>query len=152
MGMTVTTRIALLHQLRATYGGEAQFGRQAKTLRSELAGKYRLIRPEVEKLISSGISQHENLSECIQIIDHRSRILGKPISNLRENATAGKLTKSLESLAGSFIHMHVNRMIRSAHQRHEFALYDILFRVYTSQLARAPILDPTPHKGAGAVP
>jgi hypothetical protein len=33
--------------------------------------------------------------------------------------------------------MHVNRMIRSAQRAHELVLYDLLVRLYESQVARA---------------
>ena len=33
--------------------------------------------------------------------------------------------------------MHVNRLIRSAQRAHELVLYDLLTRLYESQVARA---------------
>ena len=49
----------------------------------------------------------------------------------------GALTVSLSELAPSYIHMHVNRLIRSAQRAHELVLYDLLARLYESKLARA---------------
>ena len=50
----------------------------------------------------------------------RQRLLGRPISDL----------------AGSYIHMHCNRLLRSSHRPQEFVLYDLLGRVYESRQAR----------------
>ena len=43
----------------------------------------------------------------------------------------------LDTLLPSYVHMHVNRMIRSAPRAHELVLYDLLRRHYDSQIARA---------------
>ena len=46
-------------------------------------------------------------------------------------------TLPITELASSYVHMHVNRLIRSAQRAHELVLYDLLARIYESQLARA---------------
>ena len=50
-------------------------------------------------------------------------------------AADGTLTVSLSSLAGHYLHMHANRMLRAAHAPQEFVLYDFLKRIYDSRLA-----------------
>jgi hypothetical protein len=40
-------------------------------------------------------------------------------------------------LATSFIHMHANRLLRSAARAQELVIYDFLERCYTSQIARS---------------
>ena len=37
----------------------------------------------------------------------------------------------------SLLHMHVNRMLRSAQREHELVLYDFLVQLYASRRARA---------------
>ena len=39
-------------------------------------------------------------------------------------------------MAASFVHMHVNRLIRSAQRAHEMVLYDFLHLLYESREAR----------------
>ena len=41
----------------------------------------------------------------------------------------------MTDLAVSFVHMHTNRMLRSAHPEQEFVISDFLVRVYESQVA-----------------
>lgn len=56
---------------------------------------------------------------------------------LRELAACQRLTRSLTELAGSLLHMHVNRLLRAHHRAHEVVLYDLLLRHYRSRKAQA---------------
>ena len=68
----------------------------------------------------------------------RARLANAPIvAELRAAEQRGALTVSLAELAPSYIHMHVNRLIRSAQRAHELVLYDLLVRLYESRVARA---------------
>ena len=46
-----------------------------------------------------------------------------------------QLTLPLPELAVSYLHMHANRLLRSAHRAQELVLYDFLARLYQSQAA-----------------
>ncbi len=59
------------------------------------------------------------------------------LAELRRLETAGRLQMSIPDLALSYVHMHVNRMIRSAARAHELVIYDLLGRLHESQAARA---------------
>jgi thiopeptide-type bacteriocin biosynthesis protein len=48
----------------------------------------------------------------------------------------GELAKSIPELAGSYVHMHLNRFFRSAANAQEMVLYDFLARIYNSKMAR----------------
>jgi lantibiotic biosynthesis protein len=50
---------------------------------------------------------------------------------------SGELNKTIPELAGSYVHMHLNRMFRSAANAQEMVLYDFLARGYESKIARA---------------
>jgi len=41
----------------------------------------------------------------------------------------------MTSLAGSFLHLHANRVLRAAARAQELVLYDFLARLYESRLA-----------------
>jgi len=43
----------------------------------------------------------------------------------------------LAELAASFLHMSINRILRSAHRAQELVLYDFLARLYQSASARS---------------
>src|SRR5205823_12079753 len=82
----------------------------------------------------------EELSEFpVQVHFALARFTGqvKPIrEQLEVKQQAGELTGSIAELAGSYIHMHLNRMFRSTPNAQEMVLYDFLTRTYDSILAR----------------
>ena len=47
-----------------------------------------------------------------------------------------KVDRTLLDMAARFVHMHLNRLLRSAARAHELVLYDLLSRLYRSALAR----------------
>jgi thiopeptide-type bacteriocin biosynthesis protein len=49
---------------------------------------------------------------------------------------AGELKVSLYELAASYVHMHLNRMLRSSHHQQEAVLFDFLARAFATCLAR----------------
>jgi lantibiotic biosynthesis protein len=48
----------------------------------------------------------------------------------------GELASSRVELVGSYIHMHLNRLLRSNHRAQELVLYDLLALTYRSKLAK----------------
>jgi thiopeptide-type bacteriocin biosynthesis protein len=58
------------------------------------------------------------------------------VAELKACETAGRLSRPLTELASSYIHMHANRMLRSAQRAQELVLYDFLNRLYESRAAR----------------
>jgi thiopeptide-type bacteriocin biosynthesis protein len=57
-------------------------------------------------------------------------------AKLRELEQAGQLTASLGELAASYVHMHLNRILRSCHMEQEAVICDLLARTYVAKLAR----------------
>jgi hypothetical protein len=51
---------------------------------------------------------------------------------------AGCLSVPLPVIARGLLHMHVNRLLRSAHREHELVLYDFLARHYAALRHRTP--------------
>jgi thiopeptide-type bacteriocin biosynthesis protein len=73
-----------------------------------------------------------------EVLRRRSRRLAPVLAELKACARAGRLTVPLPELAVSYLHMHANRLLRSAHRAQELVLYDFLTRLYESRAARAP--------------
>jgi hypothetical protein len=59
------------------------------------------------------------------------------VAELRRLEQAGRLTAPVAQIAPSLVHMHVNRLIRSAQRAHELVLYDLLSAIFDSRAARA---------------
>ena len=58
----------------------------------------------------------------------------RSLAELRRTARLGRLEMDF---AGSLLHMHANRILRSNARAQELVLYDFLARLYESQAARA---------------
>ena len=58
------------------------------------------------------------------------------VAELKACEQAGELTLPLAELAPSALHMHANRLLRSAQRAQELVLYELLGRAYSSQAAR----------------
>jgi thiopeptide-type bacteriocin biosynthesis protein len=89
-------------------------------------------------LLGPGPADDHPLAPGLDILVHRSARLAAVAADLRRLETEGRLTVSLDELPPSFLHMHVNRLLRSAQREQEFVLYDFLVRHYESRLARRP--------------
>jgi thiopeptide-type bacteriocin biosynthesis protein len=75
------------------------------------------------------------LAAGLAVLRERSSQLAPTVAALAERERLGQLT--LSSLAPSLVHMHVNRLLRSAHRRQELVLYEFLDRLYHARAARA---------------
>jgi hypothetical protein len=78
-----------------------------------------------------------DLAPGLERLAGRSQANAPIIEELRAAERRGALSHSVIELAPSYVHMSVNRMIRSAQRNHELVLYDLLVRLYESRLARA---------------
>ncbi|HKQ62734.1 MAG TPA: lantibiotic dehydratase [Candidatus Polarisedimenticolaceae bacterium] len=123
-GFDLSARLALARQLREESAREFRVG---KRLRIQLGSKFRAERGQLESL--------ERLPG-IGWLRERSQAHATPVARLRQRAEAGQLEVSLPDLACSVMHMHANRLLRSAQRQQELVLYDFLARLYESQHAR----------------
>jgi lantibiotic biosynthesis protein len=103
----------------------------------QLAQKFRTERKRLEELLAASPGPNEALSPGLEILAQRSGQLAPILAELHEAAWGGQLEQPLESLSTSYIHMFVNRLLRSAQRAQEFVLYDFLTRLYQSQAARS---------------
>jgi hypothetical protein len=72
----------------------------------------------------------------LEVLRRRSRSLVSVLAELKACAQTGRLSVRLTDLAASYLHMHANRMLRSAQRAQELVLYDFLARLYQAQAAR----------------
>jgi thiopeptide-type bacteriocin biosynthesis protein len=135
LGFDLETRRAVVHKARATFAAEfradAEFGHQ-------LAAKFRPERKGLVALIDPAAVADAPFAAALEILRRRSQALAPLMAELRACAQAGRLALSLTDLAPSYLHMHANRLLRSAQRAQEVVLYDFLARLYQSQAARGP--------------
>ena len=66
----------------------------------------------------------------MKALEARSRRLRPIVAELAGLEKAGRLTLSIEGLVQSYMHMQVNRMLRSSLRAQELVLYDFLVQFY----------------------
>ncbi len=108
-----------------------------ENVKRELGDRFRKESKSLELLLDPAREEENRLAPGLAVLRRRSDRLAPLIRDLEACGKDGRLTQPLASIARSYVHMHVNRMLRSAQRAQEFVLYDFLARVYESRAARA---------------
>jgi thiopeptide-type bacteriocin biosynthesis protein len=137
----------LERKLQVVKAAREAFGKEFRTdgqFEHQLGDKYRKERASLERLLDPGHDGDSPLSPGLALIHQRSSRLKALASELRMLEESGRLFATTPELAQSFLHMHANRMLRSAARAQELVMYDFLARTYESLLARARKSDARP--------
>jgi thiopeptide-type bacteriocin biosynthesis protein len=134
LGFDLDAKRAILRRAREAFAREF---RADVTLKRQLGERFRKEGKELEALLCSGLDADGPLAFAGAALRRRSERLGPVAARLRACAGAGRLSHSLAELAPSYLHMHANRLLRSAQRAQEMVLYDFLHRLYESRAARA---------------
>ena len=108
-----------------------------KSLRLRLGDRFRRERGTLEGLLDPSHPSESPLRTGLTSLESRSCRLAPLVKDLVTASRDGELTHPISALAPSFVHMHLNRVLRSAHRQQEFVIYDFLHRLYEAQLSRA---------------
>jgi thiopeptide-type bacteriocin biosynthesis protein len=133
LGLGLEARLQALTVLRESFGREFQVDR---SIERQLNERFRKERRSMEELLGCGSAAPPALAEGLAVLQRRSDKLAPTLAGLKALATAGRLGVPIAGLAGSFLHMHANRMARSAARAQELVAYDLLSRLYSSRVAR----------------
>jgi Lantibiotic dehydratase, C terminus./Lantibiotic dehydratase, N terminus. len=134
-GFDPATKFAVIRKARAAFAKEIRVDGR---LKGQIGDRFREERKKLEALLDSSQDAENALSCGFEIFHHRSARVAPIVAELKASEAAGRLFVSLQELAPSYIHMHANRLLRSAHRTHELVLYDFLARLYGSKIARRP--------------
>ena len=134
LGLDGSAKLEVARQMRQSYGREF---RVDGSFERQLGSKYRKERRDLEKMLDSSPDEQSAWAPGSTILNQRSSRMIPIANTLKELEKNGQLTVSIPILASSFLHMHANRMLRSAARAHELILYDFLTRTYESRLARS---------------
>jgi len=110
-------------------GLEPEF-RVDTALRKQIGERFRKERAWLEAQLSE--TQTPNSTPLQLVLYQRSQRLAPIITDLHASAGRGTLTHSLQSLTATYVHMHTNRLFRSAGRAQELVSYHLLTRWYTS--------------------
>ena len=120
-------RREFLENLRANEGVGA---------RRRLGERFRKEAKNLDVLLDPSRGGEGPLLPGLEVLRGRSKRLAPLVEELRAREREGKLSRPLADIAPSFIHMHVNRMLRSAQRAQEPVLYEFLSRLYESRAAQ----------------
>lgn len=135
LGLALPDKLATMTLARDRFGAEVGM---TTSLQKALGEKFRRHRPEIAGLLDTPADDPDHeLGPAFEIIAARSRATAPLAARLRALEAEGALRSPVLDLVHSFVHMHVNRMIRSAARLHELVLYDLLRRHYDGVIARA---------------
>jgi thiopeptide-type bacteriocin biosynthesis protein len=134
LGFDLDARHAVIRRARDSFS--AEFHADAG-LQHQLGTKFRPERAGLEALLDTTPGGDGRLAPGKEVLRLRSERLAPIVDELRSCARAGRLTVPLPELAISYLHMHANRVLRSAHRAQELVLYDFLARLCESRAARA---------------
>src|SRR5215217_2875336 len=123
LGLTLEEKRSVARRAREHLGWE--FGIDG-TFRGQVGQRYRAERARLEALLDPGQAPPAPLAA------------GR--AELRQLSQAGRLSATLADLARSVAHMHVNRLLRSAHRAQELVLYELLDRAYSSRAGRRTVV------------
>jgi thiopeptide-type bacteriocin biosynthesis protein len=133
LGLGLHERLAALEPVASSFRREFK---GSTNLERSLGKKHRALAKTVEELVGAGAAQTGPLAAArhFQTRSQSIRPLGEA---LRRHEARGELRTPLIEIAGSLLHMHVNRLLRAHQRQHELVLYDLLLRYYRSQKALA---------------
>ena len=126
-------KMAVLRGIRESFNREFGGG---KGLRVQLDQRFRKEWRSLLPLLDPSGDAESELAPALSVLRRRSERLAPIVAELRELEAAGRLNQSIADLAPSYVHMYVNRMIRSAARAHEMVLYDFLHQLHVSNAAR----------------
>jgi thiopeptide-type bacteriocin biosynthesis protein len=133
LGLGLEDRLRVVTGLRESFGREFHVDR---TVEQQLAERFRKERRALEELLGSRKATSPVLAQGLEVLQRRSARLAPITQGLNMLAADRRLSVPVPELAGSFLHMHANRLARSAARAQELVLYDLLTRHYASQAAR----------------
>jgi thiopeptide-type bacteriocin biosynthesis protein len=133
LGLSPDVQHAVLKSAGESFAGEFRIDAD---LKRQLGAKFRQERASLEALLDANRDAESPLAPGFAALRRRSALLAPVVADLRACARAGRLALPLEILAASYIHMHANRLLRSAHRAQELVLYNFLHRLHESRARR----------------
>jgi thiopeptide-type bacteriocin biosynthesis protein len=132
-GFDLESKLSILTPVRTVFAKEFHADR---ALARQLGDRFRTERASLRDLLDNiRIADVHPLAPGLDIFVQRSDRLGTVIDELKVREASGRLTSSCRDIVPSLLHMHANRLLRSAPREQEMVLYDFLARHHESRAA-----------------
>jgi lantibiotic biosynthesis protein len=102
----------------------------------QLSEHFRKYRKELELVLQLDLAENHDFYAVWAIYNKRTIDWHTTVEKIRQYVTSNATTHSLTDLLSSYVHMFINRFIRSNQRLHELVIYDFLCQYYRSALAR----------------
>lgn len=132
LGLAPDERRRVMRTLRDGYRTEFRAG---ASTRGQVGDRFRRERAGLVELVRRSDDGGSDLAPGLDLLATRSRRIRPLAAQLRQLERDGGLQLPVSTIARSLVHMHLNRLLRSAHRAQELVIYDFLDRVYTSLAA-----------------
>jgi thiopeptide-type bacteriocin biosynthesis protein len=133
LGFDLAAKQRLMRRARDSFQREFHAD---SNLRGQLGEKHRNERADLARLLDPVQREQHPFAPGIALLHQRSADLRPIVAELHRAEAQGQLNPPLEEIAWSYLHMHANRLLRSAQRSQELVLYELLDRHYTGQQAR----------------
>ncbi|MDO6428886.1 lantibiotic dehydratase [Thalassotalea sp. 1_MG-2023] len=127
--LSFDSKLKVMANLRRSFGQE--FNENIET-RVSLGQKFRGEKDSIISLLEMTNSEpfYQHLKDIFAIRSKLITPLAEQFASLNIN---NKLLEPIEKLAASFLHMHVNRMLKGNARKQELCIYDFLLKYYKQQ-------------------
>ena len=133
LGFNISEKRELVNRLGKYYEKNFSLDQRYK---KQLSEKFRNQRSILEKIIGGSEELDAFPPEVHRAIASYTERQKAIRADLDEQKAVGELMQPVSELVSSYVHMHLNRMFRSAQNAQEMVLYDFLARTYDSKLAK----------------
>jgi thiopeptide-type bacteriocin biosynthesis protein len=130
LGLPADRKLALVSHVRGRLGADLGAGPEVDR---QLGARFRRERLALESLLEDS---DPDLTSALRAYGERRERRRALAGSLWRAACQGRLTRTIDELARSHAHMHVNRLLRAQHPAHELRVHDVLLRLYRGRAAR----------------
>lgn len=132
-GLDSERRRSLVRKIRDGYALEF---RVDSAFRKKMGENFEKERASLEELLKWRRGSDHELSPGLEVLAERSERVAPCGRRLLDLSESGRLVAPIEDLLAAFIHMHLNRVLRSAQRAQEAVIYHYLDKLHLAAAAR----------------
>ncbi|HEY0652989.1 MAG TPA: lantibiotic dehydratase [Chryseosolibacter sp.] len=117
-------------------GFAKEFNADDQETKKQLSAKFRECRPSIRLMFEEEVDQGNELFTVWQIFQRRKEAIASCAGEINNLVAQKELSVGILDLLASYIHMFLNRFLRSKQRLHEMVIYDLLHQHYKSLLAQ----------------
>ncbi len=142
-GLDLAAKMKLMSVISTNFLKEFN-GDNVETKR-QLSTKYRSEKFKIQAILQNEVEESNDFYPVWQIFAERNKNVAPCVAHIHTLIEQNKLGVSKSDLLASYIHMFLNRFLRSKQRLQEMVIYDLLYQHYKSHLARIKNNSPVPH-------